>query len=366
MGDQLEKDPDFSLLLQQFADSPDDYDDQGRILEVVKHRYILTLMYEQLARRPRVANAAETLGLLWMRYPAIDNDNLTLPDEVVRFNNIIPRDEDRINPEDWRILLHMYLDCTVRSRNAAFYQRNQQVEQDVDHPWHTISLETCRRFYSQQNIAREVEEPTFGNNRWTKLLCGLLGLAPSEMNEAQKILVGGVLHAMWDTLRKRDLLVTGKSYKNGWQSKDKIQLNLAQMELQLYRKAWLCPVTHRPLPYVFKGYSPYWDENHQLHKVEPLEGEVWIPYDFSCETVEDVQAWCQDHRRILNSVSRQTAKYYLSPKIYISAEHTAQLNRRVLGVYQEAFCGHKSSSLRGLATIEMGGGTGRLWFVEWE
>lgn len=364
MCDQLEKDPDFSLLLQQFADSPDDYDDQGRILEVVKHRYILTLMYEQLARRPRVANAAETLGLLWMRYPAIDNDDLTLPDEVVRFNNIIPQDEDRINPEDWRILLHMYLDCTVRSRNAVFYQRNQQVEKDVDHPWHTISLETCRRFYSQQNIAREVEEPTFGNNRWTKLLCGLLGLAPSEMNEAQKILVGGVLHAMWDTLRKRDLLVTGKSYKNGWHSNDKIQLNLAQMELQLYRKAWLCPVTHRPLPYVFKGYSPYWDENHQLHKVEPLEGEVWIPYDFSCETVEDVQAWCQDHRRILNSVSRQTAKYYLSPKIYISAEHTAQIKRRLLDVYQQEFREHKINILTCSTTMEMGVDLGDLELVE--
>ena len=363
MCDRLEQDPDFNFLLQQFADSPDDYDDQGRILDVVKHRYVLTLMYEQLARRPRVANAPETLGLVWMRYPAIDTGDLTLPDEVVQFNNVL-RPQDRINPEDWRILLHMYLDCTVRSRNAAFYQRNQQVEQDVDHPWHTISLETCRRFYSQQNIAREVEEPTFGNNRWTKLLCGLLGLAPSEMNEAQKILVGGVLHAMWDTLRKRDLLVTGKSYKNGWQSNDKIQLNLAQMELQLYCKAWLCPVTHRPLPYVFKGYSPYWDENHQLHKVEPLEGEVWIPYDFSCETVEDVQAWCQDHRRILNSVSRQTAKYYLSPKIYISAEHTAQIKRRLLDVYQQEFREHKINILTCSTTMEMGVDLGDLELVE--
>lgn len=364
MCDQLEKDPDFSLLLQQFADSPNDYDDQGRILEKVKHRYILTLMYEQLARRPRVANAAETLGLLWMRYPAIDNDNLTLPDEVVRFNNIIPRDEDRINPEDWRILLHMYLDCTVRSRNAVFYQRNQQVEQDVDHPWHTISLETCRRFYSQQNIAREVEEPTFGNNRWTQLLCGLLGLAPSEMNEAQKILVGGVLHAIWDTLRERDLLVTGKSYKNGWQSNDKIQLNLAQMELQLYRKAWLCPVTHRPLPYVFKGYSPYWDENHQLHKVEPLEGEEWIPYDSSCNTVEEALEWCQNNRHILNSVSRQTAKYYLNPKIYVSAEHTAQIKRRLLDVYQQEFREHKINILTCSTTMEMGVNLGDLELVE--
>ena len=365
MCDQLERDPDFSLLLQQFADSPDDYDDQGRILDVVKHRYILTLMYEQLARRPRVANAAETLGLLWMRYPAIDNDVLALPDEVVLFNNLL-RPEDRIDSEDWRILLHMYLDCTVRSRNAVFYQRNQQAQQNPDHPWHTISLETCRRFYSQQNIAREVEEPTFGNNRWTKLLCGLLGLTPSEMNEAQKILVGGVLHAMWTTLRERDLLVTGKTYcrEGGWQSNDKIQLNLAQMELQLYRKAWLCPVTHRPLPYVFKGYSPYWDENHQLHKVEPLEGEVWIPYEFSCETVEDVQAWCQDHRRILNSVSRQTAKYYLSPKIYISAEHTAQIKRRLLDVYQQEFREHKINVLTCSTTMEMGVDLGDLELVE--
>lgn len=366
MCDQLETDPDFSLLLQQFADSPNDYDDQGRILEVVKHRYILTLMYEQLARRPRVANAAETLGLLWMRYPAIDNDNLTLPDEVVRFNNIIPRDENRINPEDWRILLHMYLDCTVRSRNAVFYQRNQQAQQNPDHPWHTISLETCRRFYSQQNIARGVEEPTFGNNRWTKLLCALLGLTPPEMNEAQKILVGGVLHAMWDTLRKRDLLVTGKTYcrEGGWQSNDKIQLNLAQMELQLYRKAWLCPVTHRPLPYVFKGYSPYWDENHQLHKVEPLKGEEWIPYDFSCTTVGEVQTWCQVHRRILNSVSRQTAKYYLNPKIYISAEHTAQIKRKLLDVYQQKFREHKINILTCSTTMEMGVDLGDLELVE--
>lgn len=372
MCDRLEQDPDFNFLLQQFADSPNDYDDQGRILEVVKHRYILTLMYEQLARRPRVANAAETLGLLWMRYPAIDNDNLTLPDEVVRFNNIIPRDEDRITPEDWRILLHMYLDCTVRSRNAVFYQRNQQAQQNPDYPWHTISLETCRRFYSQQNIAREVEEPTFGNNRWTKLLCGLLGLTPSEMNEAQKILVGGVLHAMWTTLRERDLLVTGKSYsrETGWQFSEnsrrepKIQLNLAQMELQLYRKAWLCPVTHRPLPYVFKGYSPYWDENHQLHKVEPLEGEEWIPYDSSCNTVEEALAWCQDHRRILNSVSRQTAKYYLSPKIYISAEHTAQIKRRLLDVYQQEFREHKINILTCSTTMEMGVDLGDLELVE--
>lgn len=367
MCDRLEQDPDFNFLLQQFADSPDDYDDQGQILDVVKHRYVLTLMYEQLARRPRVANAAETLGLVWMRYPAIDNVDLTLPDEVVQFNNIL-RPQDRINPEDWRILLHMYLDCTVRSRNAVFYLRDR-AEGDVNHPWHTISLETCRRFYSQQNTAGEVQEPTFGNNRWTKLLCCLLGSTPSQMIESRKVLVEGVLHAMWTTLRERNILVIGKTYckENGWQSskKDpKIQLNLDRMELQLYHKVWLCPVTHRPLPYTFKGYSPYLDENRQPCKVEPLEAEEWIPYEFSCRTVEEVQTWCQTNRPVLNAVSRQTAKYYLNPRIYVSAEHTAQIKRKLLDVYQKEFREHKINILTCSTTMEMGVDLGDLELVE--
>lgn len=363
MCDRLEQDPDFNFLLQQFADSPDDYDDQGRILDVVKHRYVLTLMYEQLARRPRVANAPETLGLVWMRYPAIDNGDLTLPDEVVRFNDLILRPQDRINPEDWRILLHMYLDCTVRSRNAVFYLRDR-AEGDVNHPWHTISLETCRRFYSQQNTAGEVQEPTFGNNRWTKLLCCLLGSTPSQMAESRKVLVEGVLHAMWTTLQKRNLLALGKIYDNGWKSSQKTQLNLAQVELQLYRKAWLCPVTHRPLPYTFKGYSPYLDENRQPCKVEPLDAEEWIPYDFSCTTVEEVQTWCQAHRHVLNAVSRQTAKYYLKPKIYVSAEHTAQIRRRLLDIYQQEFKKHRINILTCSTTMEMGVDLGDLELVE--
>ncbi len=252
MCDRLEQDPDFNFLLQQFADSPDDYDDQGRILDVVKHRYVLTLMYEQLARRPRVANAPETLGLVWMRYPAIDNGDLTLPDEVVRFNDLILRPQDRINPEDWRILLHMYLDCTVRSRNAVFIcgtgPKAMSIIPGTPSVWKPaggfirskIQLARCRSRLSATIV---------GPNCFAVLL----GSTPSQMAESRKVLVEGVLHAMWTTLQKRNLLALGKIYDNGWKSSQKTQLNLAQVELQLYRKAWLCPVTHRPLPYTFKG-----------------------------------------------------------------------------------------------------------------
>lgn len=83
-------------------------------------KYIQSIMVMYLAHRPASAASPETLGLFETCYPQLDK--IKLPKAVEDFNDLLDNPANQITEEDWRNLMQVYLDYTVRS-NQSFYLR---------------------------------------------------------------------------------------------------------------------------------------------------------------------------------------------------------------------------------------------------
>ncbi len=194
------------------------------------------LILRELARRPRRANALETLGLARLVFPQIETltddrlpralrargfavghwkDYLYFLIDTVRTNFVL-----NVSREDARWLLprHAFLKAIVgpgrEKRNAS------------DMVWPMVRAGAGR----QTNPVVALEE----------------GLALNASSGEDRAVLNDVLQTAWDQLRPL-FEGTGSTYA----------LDIEKAHVGAVKEAWLCPITHRVLPRLVFGRTPY-------------------------------------------------------------------------------------------------------------
>lgn len=402
--DLLLKDPMADVFCRQFAERSETSQElkpDGSISEQTKEKYILAIMVEYLSRRPLTAAAPETMGLFTSYYAELDKAAEDgLPAAVKSFNsNLSP--ENQIDQKDWVSLMQIFMDYTVRSNQSVFLKMKDDDPNDIF---------KCVRFATRKAVRRPAKKPVVKKNQLnaSRIIRLIAALIARELNVSIGDAISGygteiqsVIDCMWEQLTKTyGLLEHSTHYDEGIKAHAKdsdeiiddqvstpYRLNLAKLGFKLYGDVYLCDanpgrekeINHvkwlRPVGVSFHGYSPYLVCHTPAELDESLH-ESWEPYPFyerdekpDDETIEE---WAREKRKLLwdnglwgenGTFAIRLLKMHKPARLFVQAEHTAQVDKLVSRQTQEEFKDHRINILACSTTMEMGVDLGSLELV---
>ena len=320
---------------------------------------------------------------------------MQLPQEVKDFNEAIDNPELRISEDDWQVLMRYFLDYSVRQNQSVYLKLPNEKP---------IDIRTTNRFQAEKPRRRPVMKPKLerskeSSSRIVRFVADLYardkGIALN--GEAQKRgfdIIAPVIDALWHSIAESDnaVLTHGETWNKdeGCFVKDKVEdgdisrrLNLTEMSFKLYDEAWLCDVNSekgerhtvamRPVSYSFKGYAPFLNGTTPVLLDQSLH-EEWTTFPYfkgnGQETdTEKLEAWASQNRKLLwdNGIwgkegvfADRLRQIYLTPNLFIQAEHTAQVDKSVARQRQHSFKNHGVNILACSTTMEMGVNLGSL------
>lgn len=377
-----------SVFVKRSGDS-DEIED-GLPSEDIIEKYVQSIMVMYLAHRPASAASPETMGLFETCYPKLKD--ITLPKAVEDFNDILSSPANMISEEDWRNLMQVYLDYTVRS-NQSFYLRipgNDKI--DIFSTVRFATEKPRRRPFNKPKL----EEGKISQARLVRYLCALISRDDDSLsiNDAQRQYfneISAVIDALWDTLTGPEygIMSIGMRLNDAGEfvsEKDNApRFNLNDLCFKLYDDVYLCDtksdvgdhaVCLRPIGNNFKRFSPYLEGSTPVELKEDLH-EKWdtFPYFIGSGKEGDkltVAAWAKSHRNILwkNHIwgedgvfSDRLEDIHLFPNLFVQQEHTAQVDKSVARGLQSRFKDHTINILACSTTMEMGVDLGNLEVV---
>lgn len=299
------------------------------------------LVLRELARRPRRANALETLGLAKLEFPQIE----TLGDDR------LPRAlRERALPiGQWKDYLYFLLD-NIRT-NFVLNVSKEDARWLL--PQHAF-LRTIVGPDQQKRNPSDVVWPAArtGVGRQTNAVMALeLGLNLGAGSAEDRATLNEVLTAAWQQLRPL-FEGAGSTYS----------LDIQKAQIGSVKEAWLCPITHRVLPRLVFGRTPYGLrftdslrdatpvalEFPQLPRVFPTANERsdLAAFVASNPTVADLQSrgvWTNLHDRAATFTPYMRAE-----------EHSAQQPPHRLREFESQFKEGEINLLACSTTMEMG------------
>ena len=376
-----------SVFVKRSGDS-DEIED-GLPSEEIIEKYVQSIMVMYLAHRPASAASPETLGLFETCYPQLKK--VTLPQAVEDFNNILSP-VNRITEEDWRNLMQVYLDYTVRN-NQSFYLRIPGNDK--------IDIFSTVRFATEKSRRRPFNKPKLepgkvSQARIVRYLCALISRDDSSLslNDAQLRYfheIDAVINALWETLTGPEYGIMSVGLRlddsgNFVQEKDNApRFNLNDLCFKLYDDVYLCDtkadvgnhaVCLRPIGNNFKRFSPYMEGSTPIELNEDLH-ETWEPFPYYVGSGKEgdkktIENWAKTHRALLwnhhiwgedGVFSDRLEDIHVFPKLFVQQEHTAQVDKSVARGLQSKFKDHTINILACSTTMEMGVDLGNLEVV---
>ena len=407
-------------------ESEDEISD-GAVNEVVKEHYIFSIMLDQLSKYPPYGASAETMGLLESYYPGLSEaitpevfksfnsickdpiaeENLDSEwknllkiyiDRVARSNeSIFMRVEGHLDSDIFNcsnrfglkkparrvarlplvnkaegrlpiihILLAKMLGADSSNMRDTLKQNKDVINQVIEAMWHSLVEETKLLQYSSRIKSRARIQS--------------LGTTKSD---------GWVLDK--DTPRNQEWL--RDKYENDQDLLDKVldpsgrqlRFNVAELAFRLPQTVQMCrvfegkKVHYRPVTTLFCGHGAHYLGDDVSN---PVEQETWTsiypyiegknPKNGQPVSVEEIVEWAQLNRRILfkyglmgeeGCFHNQVINCLSYPKIFLQAEHTAQVDKAVSKASQLLFQSHKINILACSTTMEMGVDLGDLDLV---
>ena len=388
----IKKDPYCPVFCSVFVKRSGDSDEieDGLPSEEIIEKYVQSIMVMYLAHRPASAASPETLGLFETCYPQLKK--ITLPQAVEDFNDILDSPANRITEEDWRNLMQVYLDYTVRN-NQSFYLRIPGNDK--------IDIFSTVRFATEKPRRRPFNKPKLERGktstaRIVRYLCALISRDDNSLslNDAQHQYfheISAVIDALWDTLTGSEygIMSVGMRLDDGGnfvQEKDNApRFNLNDLCFKLYDDVYLCDtkadvgdhaVCLRPIGNNFKRFSPYMEGSTPVELNEDLH-ETWeaFPYYVGSGKEGDKSAvanWAKTHRSLLwnNHIWGEDGVFcdrlediHVFPNLFVQQEHTAQVDKSVARGLQSKFKDHTINILACSTTMEMGVDLGNLEVV---
>ena len=376
-----------SVFVKRSGDS-DEIED-GLPSEEIIEKYVQSIMVMYLAHRPASAASPETLGLFETCYPQLKK--VTLPQAVEEFNEILSP-VNRITEEDWRNLIQVYLDYTVRN-NQSFYLRIPGNDK--------IDIFSTVRFATEKPRRRPFNKPKLEQGkvsqaRIVRYLCALISRDDNSLslNDAQHQYfheISAVIDALWEALTgpEYSIMSVGMRLDDAGkfiQEKDNApRFNLSDLCFKLYDDVYLCDtkadvgnhaVCLRPIGNNFKRFSPYMEGSTPIELNEDLH-ETWEPFPYYVGSGKEgdkkaIEKWAKTHRALLwnNHIwgedgvfSDRLEDIHVFPNLFVQQEHTAQVDKSVARGLQSKFKDHTINILACSTTMEMGVDLGNLEVV---
>lgn len=305
-------------------------------------------LFREFIRRPKRANALETLGLVELRYPRIDRTSAP-PSEWTQLGG---------TPDGWRDFLYLLLDFRIRSYGAVAVPRDF-------HRW-------MGGYSSPSFLLGPAHEGGVqrGQVRWPSPSSGvslrsrpvrLLGQGLKVVFEdgQQTALARGVFRRAWDAIRP---MLSGSELGG--------QLDM-QREVEFARpvSGWVCPHTRRFLSRCFFGLSPYATPEDatppEVVKMPASPHPYWREPDGRRWSASEIRSWLETDDRVQGARSAGVWSN-LSDRIlgagsyYTVDEHSAQIDSRTLRRREEQFKSGDLNVLSCSTTMEMGVDIGGL------
>lgn len=300
-------------------------------------------LYREFFRRPKRMNSAETMGLMSLRYPALEGvdppTGWPLPDESwVDFLKLVVdfflRDISAVDVEDDYL---RWMGVPVRKRY-------------VQGPGHGGGLSVRQRGWPSWQRGR-------ATSRLPRILQHAAGLDESQSSVDR---VNAVLASAWEALRGH-LQPMADGYV----------LRLREIsELSEVRSAAVCPYTARVLDTTLQGLSPYMPAKGQLEKCRPFVAPrvpkaYWRDGLGRVADRREVQAWLETDpdvvaARSLGVWSNLNDRVVANAPYFEVAEHSAQIDGPRLRELEARFKEGKLNVLSCSTTMEMGVDIGGL------
>lgn len=377
-----------SVFVKRSGDS-DEIED-GLPSEEIIEKYIQSIMVMYLAHRPASSASPETMGLFETCYPKLKK--ITLPQAVKDFNEILNNPANKIEEEDWRKLMQVYLDYTVRNNQSYYLQIPGNNKIDYFSTTRFATERPHRRPFNKPKLERGKASQA----RIVRYLCALISRDDSSLslNEAQNKYfdkISAVIDALWETLTGTEYGIMSVGMRlddsgNFVPEKDNApRLNLVDLCFKLYDDVYLCDtkadvgdyaICLRPIGNNFKHFSPYMEGSTPVELKEDFHS-TWEPFPFYVGSGRegDKQAileWAKIHRELLwkNHIwgddgvfCDRLQEIYAFPNLFVQQEHTAQVDKSVARGLQSKFKDHAINILACSTTMEMGVNLGNLEVV---
>lgn len=302
------------------------------------------LLVREFGRRPKRLNNLESMGLVAVRYPALDHVT-TVPPAVTGVSDL--------DPAAWCDFLKICVDFYVRSGGSLAIPiewRN----------WLGVS------FPQVQLVDRDKSDVAKNQRRWPRVgrsglrstLVRLLAhtLKADITTAAGEDRVDEVLRAAWTSLCELGLLQ---------QMGDGRVLPLDALAFAPMSSVWICPVTRRFLDTTMLGVTPYLPERSDdrttaCRKVHlPLYNEPFAGVTDDLERIRRGRAWLADQAEIA-AMREQGVWPSLNDRVielapyFTAAEHSAQQDSKLLDRYEKEFKTGALNLLSCSTTMEMG------------
>ena len=313
------------------------------------------LLTREFARRPKRVNSLETMGLVCVRYPRL---------EQIKSAPHYTGDGTGLNVSEWRDFLKLALDFHVRENTFI----------DLSEAWKKWG---GNRISSKQLLPPDSKEkqtnrlkrwpqcnPVGQHGRLVRLLAYVLGLDPAS--DAGRDITDSLLRKAWEDLVNVGLLQ---------QATDGRFLPLEELAFSPISNGWACPVTRRVLDVTLRGVTPYLPNkalSPNVTQCRPIELPrcelLFRDFPSEEERAIAIRQWLSQDPKVL-ALRAEGLWSDLSDRIvegsgyFRTAEHSAQQAGRRLEEYERDFKTGRINLLSCSTTMEMGVDIGGLTVV---
>lgn len=336
-----------------------------------KENYLNALFINQFGRSPRRANSLETLGLVKLVYPRIDNR--PAPVEFQRRG---------LKNKDWVSFLYACINYLVREsfhyiipEGSAQYCVQDSYTDPLYGPDTTLERIPGKNVRVKKWPLLKVKQngiPYEGQNRIVVILCAILGYNSPDVVDIN--LINSLLHKAWNDVSSYALIKTDSSDINPDNHGFKINLADAdKVKLSLIDKGWICPVEKTIVTDCISGFSPRMkgyinEENFNRYRVTEQLTFPFFPYPDNKKTVDahhtledvtedEINSWIDENWRDkmekgqFSDIIRDIMN--IRP-VFITAEHSAQLSQALREKSIKKFNDGLINILACSTTMEMG------------
>lgn len=302
-------------------------------------------LYRELFRRPRVQNNAETMGLVRLVFPELEAKARAAVPSVLK--------DAGVGAEAWAGLAQAALDSIFRNSLAIHITEDWMVRW-INPRWGRLQSIVPPGLAPQDQPANSRVWPAPklhpGNpSRLVRLIYWLIGGDSDSTVDQDR--AQDVLDALWTLITSTAAKDVGRGT---W------RLDFRKAAIERLEHGWLCPITRRVLGYTTGGPSPYGPKDERL--LTPLSFPR-LPHanagGLDWEKQQFVAGWCENDPTVreLRKCGLWTDlqdRVAIYPPFLRAQEHSAQIERPVLEIYEERFKEGKINLLNCSTTMEMG------------
>lgn len=342
-------------------------------------QYILSLMFDALAKRPAAKTSPENMGLFTSYYEKLDEIKESPCEEF--------------SLQEWKNLLKAYLDQYVRAHLRVYLEYEEGRDR--------FDVESCKRFASQKHPTRPAKKRDGGiiDKLIVASLLNFDGDVSSQQisdfiknnNEQFK----RVHEQLWKSIVDCGLISKGSCLQRQNDPNTTLRydrdcedaegnlivgrLNLVNLSFKLFDDVFYCNVSKsnrstilRPCDTLVCGYSPFSVSGGVVKLNQDRYHERWECFPENVTTEEGILEWARKNRSKMfefklwgdhGCFSNRLTQIYKGYSPFIQAEHTAQVDKDVAKLSQKMFREHDINILACSTTMEMGVNLGGLELV---